>query len=627
MSGATPTARPTAVVMDQIQINALQVLWNAMNSFSGSPGSQISSWKNCQRPWNFLGNPVFTGAVVCQWCGIQCDQNTPPNIQGLNLANMNLNGVIPTNIGDLSALTLLQLSGNRITGEIPDTISRMAGLATLDLSNNFISGTLPAQLGNLYSLRWFKVQNTLIKNQVPRSYCNLVKVGVLQGLWITGDGGLSCYPSCLLSGQSPNVVSADPSLPVCGQSGSGSASTVTISQTDDQQTIAIAAGVAGGVIGLLCIIGVVCLLLRSKRKRAESESGTKVVVINNKGEANAAATKKGKAGQSPAQARAQALAKARAGRGRGQAGKGGQYDEGDEEEDEDEEEEDNDEEVGSPMHRGPPPPPPQQPINTSNSGPKPMLRPLPLASNKLGQRQSSLAPAAASRLQMQIELQNVTAPEQAPEEGGSNASIQSNTGIFQQKRFTLKPMAGGGQTGASPPRPPTKPGQTTTSGAQPPPPPPAPPGPQRLEGHEEGSEGSGSRGSGGSQGGAGGHGDYDDDDERASDYSGDSGNENKMERPTPTPTAEQRFMMGANPMAGRRLGADREADQDQRRPSGMPRGPIVPRTPEQQPQPRRQSTMPSNLAIRPEMQEAALSQAKRFNMLGAPPRPPAPPRR
>jgi len=504
---------------------------------------------------------------------------------------MNLNGVIPTNIGDLSALKTLMLNKNRITGEIPETISFISSLEDLDLSDNMITGTLPAQLGSLAKLRWFKIQNTLIKGQVPRSYCNLVKgppYGVLQGLWINQCGGLSCYPGCMESGSSGSgVLSHDPALQICGQTGAGAAPQhLIVQQTDDQQTVTIAAAVAGGVIGLVCIIGIVCLLLRAKRKR-ESESTKVVVNLNSDGSK-----------QVPTKGQKDRLASQKFQPQRRQtAATNNMTKDQDMDHDVDQVQDYNeDEEVGNPMFT----------TRSAQDNPKPMLKPLPLGS-KLGAQKSAL-----SGLQMQIELQNQSAPEYTPDDSNKMAMQGSGAAPFQLKRFTLKPKlagntgggGGGGDGGAAPPalgmssmRPPAaQSGGTRPNGAETP---------------ETGEEGSGSEGNS----------------DIGSDDGESQGSDTRMQ-----PSGEQRFMMGMNPMAGRNRptmppitamgGGDQ---QSERRQTGAPRGPIVARAPEQH-QNRRTSNVPGNISIRPEMQEAAMAQAKRFNLLQQPPRPPpAPP--
>jgi len=57
-----------------------------------------------------------------------------------------LRGVIPTQLGNLTALETLDLGGSELTGSVPTQLGRLARLRTLDLSNNRLGGSLPAGL-------------------------------------------------------------------------------------------------------------------------------------------------------------------------------------------------------------------------------------------------------------------------------------------------------------------------------------------------------------------------------------------------------------------------------------------------------------------------------------------------
>ena len=70
----------------------------------------------------------------------------------LDLSSHQLSGTIPTQLGSLAALTSLDLSGNQLTGPIPAQFGALTGLTSLDLSSNDLIGTIPSQLGSLSSL-------------------------------------------------------------------------------------------------------------------------------------------------------------------------------------------------------------------------------------------------------------------------------------------------------------------------------------------------------------------------------------------------------------------------------------------------------------------------------------------
>ncbi|XP_074566214.1 uncharacterized protein LOC141822784 [Curcuma longa] len=64
----------------------------------------------------------------------------------LNLSHNLFSGPLPSNLGALIQLEILDLSNNNFTGQVPDSFVNMRSLTLLDLSNNSLSGTLPDQL-------------------------------------------------------------------------------------------------------------------------------------------------------------------------------------------------------------------------------------------------------------------------------------------------------------------------------------------------------------------------------------------------------------------------------------------------------------------------------------------------
>nr|GLL30762.1 probable leucine-rich repeat receptor-like protein kinase At1g35710 [Ipomoea trifida] len=104
---------------------------------------------------------------ICNWRGIVC--NAGGAISEINLPNADLSGTlhhlnftswtfrgnIPPQIGNLTELQHLDLSGIIfISGVIPHQIGNLRELQYLDLNNNDMSGAIPHQLGNLRKV-WF----------------------------------------------------------------------------------------------------------------------------------------------------------------------------------------------------------------------------------------------------------------------------------------------------------------------------------------------------------------------------------------------------------------------------------------------------------------------------------------
>ena len=74
----------------------------------------------------------FLASRVCQWpevgsWGIFCDDDGQKVVR-IDLGNDNLQGSIPSELGELTVLTNLGLSSNSITGTIPPELGQLAAL-------------------------------------------------------------------------------------------------------------------------------------------------------------------------------------------------------------------------------------------------------------------------------------------------------------------------------------------------------------------------------------------------------------------------------------------------------------------------------------------------------------------
>ena len=75
--------------------------------------------------------------------GIDCNQDN--KIVNITLNNMNLHGLIPSNLGRLAHLRILDLKHNRLSGTVPSDL-RFAPLEHFDVGNNSVMGPLPPLL-------------------------------------------------------------------------------------------------------------------------------------------------------------------------------------------------------------------------------------------------------------------------------------------------------------------------------------------------------------------------------------------------------------------------------------------------------------------------------------------------
>ncbi|KAM3393885.1 hypothetical protein P3S68_002886 [Capsicum galapagoense] len=97
----------------------------------------------------------------------------PPEIGNLkavtkmDLSMNHFSNEIPREIGGLQNLAYLSLRHNKLQGAIPDSMSNMVGLEFLDLSHNNLSGIIPMSLEKPQYLKYFNVSHNQLYGEIP----------------------------------------------------------------------------------------------------------------------------------------------------------------------------------------------------------------------------------------------------------------------------------------------------------------------------------------------------------------------------------------------------------------------------------------------------------------------------
>ncbi|KAJ6857500.1 hypothetical protein NC651_039030 [Populus alba x Populus x berolinensis] len=86
---------------------------------------------------------------------------------GIDISCNNFTGEIPSEIGNLSMIKVLNLSHNSLNGPIPPTFSNLKEIESLDLSYNKLDGEIPPQLTELFSLEVFNVAHNNLSGKTP----------------------------------------------------------------------------------------------------------------------------------------------------------------------------------------------------------------------------------------------------------------------------------------------------------------------------------------------------------------------------------------------------------------------------------------------------------------------------
>ncbi len=101
------------------------------------------------------------------------------HLSALNLGSNLLSGGIPSSIGNLTSLELLRLGNNQLTGQLPAGLWTLSSLVELDLSANQLSGSLPAEVGGLTVLRQLLLYSNAFSGSLPSEIGSLVNLRII----------------------------------------------------------------------------------------------------------------------------------------------------------------------------------------------------------------------------------------------------------------------------------------------------------------------------------------------------------------------------------------------------------------------------------------------------------------
>ena len=110
-------------------------------------------------------------ADPCTWFGVSCSGG---QVLQISLISNKLTGSIPAELGNLTALSVLNLDNNKLTGSIPAELGNLTALSVLNLDNNKLTGSIPAELGNLTALSVLNLDNNTLTGSIPAELGNRV---------------------------------------------------------------------------------------------------------------------------------------------------------------------------------------------------------------------------------------------------------------------------------------------------------------------------------------------------------------------------------------------------------------------------------------------------------------------
>lgn len=107
---------------------------------------------------------------VENWKGVTIIDN---KVVALKLTNNNLQGELPTSIGNLTHLKVLNLHNNTLKGNIPTSIGNLDKLISLNISLNTFQGNIPEEISKIESLEYLYIYSNDFTGFLPTKISKL----------------------------------------------------------------------------------------------------------------------------------------------------------------------------------------------------------------------------------------------------------------------------------------------------------------------------------------------------------------------------------------------------------------------------------------------------------------------
>ena len=173
-----------------------EALLAALNSLTAGSNSAVLDWSPRKR--------------IGDWRGVYPD-GSPERVIKLEITMPpRLWGYLSAELGNLSSLQILNLSGNRLMGKIPEELEGLTNLHALDLHGNQLTGGIPARLSRLANLQTLDLSDNELSMRIPGQLTELAQLGFLR---LAGNEFTGCIPEGL-RGVADNDL-RDLGLPFC----------------------------------------------------------------------------------------------------------------------------------------------------------------------------------------------------------------------------------------------------------------------------------------------------------------------------------------------------------------------------------------------------------------------------